>query len=247
MSKPVLNIFRISHYCEKARWALDYLNVDYELRTLPVIEHIKIARAAGAAGSGTPFLTGDDVVVQGSSAIIDWADAAATGDQRLTPEDDSEQCMEIERRLDDIAGVHVRRYFYSEAVVDHSKTVRAVFTTDIPLKNKIIVSLAWSKIRGKMMKFMDLGPSQRIDSRAKVEAELDWLDDLLSDGREYLTGSKFTRADLTAASLLAPLTLPEQHPLHSTIQLPPVMTSEVAEWQNRPSLKLVRRVYEQYR
>ena len=42
MSKPVLNIFRISHYCEKARWALDYLDIDYELRTLPVIAHIEI-------------------------------------------------------------------------------------------------------------------------------------------------------------------------------------------------------------
>jgi len=26
---PRLYIFPISHYCEKARWALDYLNVDY--------------------------------------------------------------------------------------------------------------------------------------------------------------------------------------------------------------------------
>ena len=247
MSKPVLNIFRISHYCEKARWALDYLDIDYELRTLPVIEHAKIAKAAGAPGSATPFLTGDGFVVQGSSSILDWADAAATGDKRLTPEQDSEQCLEIERRLDDIAGVHVRRYFYSEAVVDHPKTVRAVFTTDIPLKNKIIITLAWRKIREKMMQFMDLGPAQRLDSKAKVEAELSWLDDLLSGDREFLVGGTFTRADLTAASLLAPLVLPEQHPLHSTIQLPPVMTSEVAQWQDRPSLKLVRRVYEQYR
>jgi len=32
MAIPVLKIFSISRYCEKARWALDYCKVDYGRR-----------------------------------------------------------------------------------------------------------------------------------------------------------------------------------------------------------------------
>lgn len=30
MKKPTLYVFAISHYCEKARWALDFFEVDYQ-------------------------------------------------------------------------------------------------------------------------------------------------------------------------------------------------------------------------
>ena len=43
----------------------------------------------------------------------------------------------------------------------------------------------------------------RIGSRSKLEAELDWFDGKLADGRAYVAGDRFSRADLTVASLLA--------------------------------------------
>jgi len=49
---------------------------------------------------------------------------------------------------------------------------------------------------------MDLGPQQGQESRAFLDTELTWLDEPLADGRPYLTGTQFTHADLTAASLL---------------------------------------------
>jgi hypothetical protein len=38
-----------------------------------------------------------------------------------------------------------------------------------------------------MIKDLDLGPEQGQQSRALLEAELDWLDGLLADVRPYLT------------------------------------------------------------
>ena len=46
---------------------------------------------------------------------------------------------------------------------------------------KIASRLAWGKIVSLMIKGMDLGPVQGEQSQVKVEAELDWLDGLLSD------------------------------------------------------------------
>ena len=128
MSKPVLYVFAISHYCEKACWALDYLDIDYEISHVAPGLHRLIAKKLGAPGSSLPMLVADGQLVQGSAEIIDWADAAASTDsKRLTPNHAREECLELEKRLDDVVGVHTRRYYYSEALVDHPETVRPIY------------------------------------------------------------------------------------------------------------------------
>ena len=90
-----------------------------------------------------------------------------------------------------------------------------------------------------MIQRMDLGPEQRIDSRTIVDTELSWLDELLSDGRHYLVGDEFSRADLSAASLLSPLVSPPQHPVYAGLSTPPVFAEEVAAWdQKNPKVQI---------
>jgi len=65
MTKPVLHVFAISHYCEKARWALDYLEIDYEFRHLPPGVHISIARKLSATQTALPdLLTSTPISIQ---------------------------------------------------------------------------------------------------------------------------------------------------------------------------------------
>lgn len=247
-SKPILYIFAISHYCEKARWALDYLGIDYDLVHLAPGEHVKTARRLGAPRSHLPYLSVDGQVVQGSAEIIDWADnATSSADRRLAPDSDPEECVRIEKRLDNVAGVHIRRYFYSEAMVEHPGTVRPIFVRDLPLMKKLMVSLIWRKVRKMMMARMDLGRKQGQESKDITAGELDWLDGLLSDGRDYLIGNRFSRADIAAASLLAPLALPPQHPTYANVIHPPRMAIDVADWDQRLSIVWIRKIYEQYR
>lgn len=245
--KPVLYIFAISHYCEKACWALDRLGVDHQTEYLAPGPHQWVARKLGARRSSLPILAVGDKTVQGSANIIDWADAASNGSRRLTPEQAPEQCLAIEKRLDDIAGVHVRRYFYSEALVDHPATVRPIFTRHLPLAQKLIVNVTWSLVRRLMIRAMDLGPEQRLESRRIVEGELDWIDGLLSDGRRHLVGDRLSRADIAAAALLAPLAVPDEHPTYANLSLPPLLADDVSNWRDRPSLAWVRQTYAAYR
>ncbi len=248
MSKPVLYVFAISHYCEKACWALDYLDIDYEISHVAPGLHRLIAKKLGAPGSSLPMLVADGQLVQGSAEIIDWADAAASTDsKRLTPNHAREECLELEKRLDDVVGVHTRRYYYSEALVDHPETVRPIFTRDLPILQKLLVGGTWGLVRKLMIDRMDLGTEQGQDSKRIVEGELSWLDGLLSNGRHFLTGDQFSRADLTAASLLAPLAAPKEHPTYADLRLPPRLAADLVNWENRPSINWVRQIYGQYR
>jgi Glutathione S-transferase, N-terminal domain len=54
MTRTILYVFAISHYCEKARWALDHYGIDYELEyTMPGANR-KIAKKLGAKSGSLP-------------------------------------------------------------------------------------------------------------------------------------------------------------------------------------------------
>ena len=248
MKKPVLYVFAISHYCEKARWALDYLAIQHELKHLPPGLHIPITRKLGASQTALPILVADGEVIEGSSSIIGWADARATSrGKRLTPGENSVTWREIEKRLDDVLGVHLRRYYYSEALLDQPQTVRPIFAQGLSLPQRFLLSFAWRQICKRMITGMDLGTRQGDESRQIVLAELDWLDALLADGRRFLVGDRFSRADLTAASLLAPVARPDEHPSYQHLQIPPGVAADLVSWEQRPSIAWVRDIYHQFR
>lgn len=255
MSAPTLYVFAISHYCEKARWALDYLRINYILEHLPPGIHRRVAKKLGAKSSSLPILQLPDQVIQGSADIVTWAEFnKSPGTNSLNPEPGSAvnlefdlNGMEIEKRLDDVLGVHVRRYFYSEALLDYPHTVRPIFVRDLtPIQQKL-TNVTWGMIRNVMIKRMDLGHSQGLESRQLVEQELDWLDQLLADGRSYLNGDRFTRADITAASLLAPLVRPEEHPTYAHIELSPNVAVDCTAWRARRCMQWAKELYRKYR
>ncbi len=246
VKKPVLYVFAISHYCEKARWALDYLGIDYDLRYCAPGEHAEIAKKLGAPHSSVPYLSLPDRVIQGSANIISWAETQSSSSGRaLTP--DAEACRQIESRIDDIAGPHVRRYYYCEALLEHPSTVRPLFTRNLAPLKKLMIGLGWGKIRKIMISRMDLGARQGEESRQVTSDELDWIDSLLVEGNDYLVGTTFSRADMAVASLLAPLVLPEQHPVYHDLKHPPRIKRELSNWDARPSFRWVRSVYAQHR
>jgi len=243
MAKPILYVFNISHYCEKARWALDHFGIAHQVQHVMVGTHRRIARKLGAARGSVPFLQAGTSVVAGSSAIIDWGEAQRGAHAPTLAGDNPEQARAIEKRLDDIAGVHVRRFFYSDALFTDPGSVRPMFSNGLPLWQRLAVTMGWSRIVPVMIKGMDLGPAQGLESRAIVERELDWLDGLLADGRPYLGGSRFSRADITAASLLSPLVAPRQHPTYGAAVFPPTVAATMQEWAERPVLRKVRELY----
>jgi glutathione S-transferase len=247
MNTPVLYIFNISHYCEKARWALDYFGIEHEARHVMPGAHRIIAKKLGAKRGSVPFLQTDGGVIAGSSAIIDWCEVHNAGKRPSLSGADPEAVRATEKRLDDVVGVHVRRFYYSDALINAPASVRPIFSEGLPIFQRAAMSLGWSRIVPLMIKGMDLGVEQGLQSRAVVEAELDWLDSLLADGRPYLHGNQWTRADLTAAALLGPLAAPKEHPITAKAFFPSAVLKAMKEWEKRPALQFVGRMYSKHR
>jgi glutathione S-transferase len=61
--KPVLVVFGISHFCEKARWALDWHGISYTEVTWPPGLHRPLLKKHGAKGSSLPVVLDGDLVV----------------------------------------------------------------------------------------------------------------------------------------------------------------------------------------
>ena len=248
MSQTVLNVFTISHFCEKARWAFEYLGVPHRVQVLAPGAHLQLARQHGLRRGALPFLITDTGCVQGSAEVVTWAEQAASSDAATLSTDATRDTIAaIESRLDDVVGVHSRRHFYSEAVLTQPKAVRSIFMMQQPVLQRLKLFAAWGTICKLMARGMDLGPAQREESRDILEREFDWLDGLLSDGRPYLAGDVFSRADIAAASLLAPAVRPPDHPLHGLFVSPPLHDADVARWSDRPTARWVCAMYAQHR
>ena len=92
--KPVLVVFGR---------ALDWHGISYTEIGWPPGLHRALLRQHGAKGSSLPVVLDGDLVVEGSGAIIDWAESKAQDRTRsLNPQtDDLAATREIERRADD--------------------------------------------------------------------------------------------------------------------------------------------------
>src|SRR3954453_10716946 len=89
----------ISHFCEKARWALDRAGLDYrEERHAQGIHQVMAKRAGG--GKTVPVLVADERIFPESEDVLRYADRHLPPKRRLFPED-GEDVVAVSRWLDD--------------------------------------------------------------------------------------------------------------------------------------------------
>jgi glutathione S-transferase len=246
--RPRLATFATSHFCEKARWALDWHGIEYDEVIWPPGLHRVLAARAGAKATSLPLLIGAGEVVEGSGAIIDWAERNAPDRNRsLTPEAGSDETLGIEQRADKVIGIHVRRLAYAALLPRHADVVRRAMLQSAAGWHRIAGNLTWPLVWRLIMKGYDIGPDAAADSRSKLEAELDWLDGLLADGRPYLAGERFSHADLTVASLLGPFARPREMRVYHDMRAPEALAADVRRWSERPVMRFVRAQYRDHR
>jgi glutathione S-transferase len=97
---PTLVTIPFSHFCEKARWALDHARLAYsEEGHVPGLHRRAVKRARGRAGSVPVLVLDDGHVLDDSPLIVRWADShAASGCGLLPPEGKArDEALELER------------------------------------------------------------------------------------------------------------------------------------------------------
>jgi glutathione S-transferase len=247
-ARPRLITFAASHFCEKARWALDWHGIEYDEIGWPPGLHLVLAKSHGAKHSTLPILFDGAALIQGSGAIIDWAESKDPDRGRsLTPKSNLADAQEIERRADEIIGPHVRRLAFAEAMPSHAHLIKSALFHSATGWRRQAGNMMWPVARRIMTRMYDLGPGAAAESRAKLEAEFDWLDGKLADGRVYLAGDRFSRADLTVASLLANFARPKQLLAQHGMKGPDALAADVNRWSERPVMRWVMAQYRAHR
>ena len=206
----------ISHYCEKARWALDRAGIPYrEKRHIQGVHQVAARRAGG--GNTVPVLVTEDEVLSESADILAWVDERTPPDRRLFPAD-AEERAEVEAlcdRFDEKLGPHGRRLMYVHVLKDKD-LVLSFNNAGVPAWEDKAIRLGWPVVLRFAKHRLDIRPGVERTDEATVWREFDFVADLLEDGRQFLVGERFSAADLTFAALAGPAIVPPEY----TVALP---------------------------
>ena len=231
--------FPISHYCEKVRWALDHKGIPYRIvNVLPGFHRQTIGKLAPK--TCVPVLCDDELVVQDSTAIINYLDARYPNPP-LTPGDPdaSRKALEWEEYLDEEIGVTLRLWFYYHLLPDHRLALKFLLK-DAPAHEQPHFMLAYPEISQAMIRHMNISAETASQSEQRLCAAFDRLDEAL-DGRSFLVEDRFSRADLTACALLSPCCLREDR------EFPAAALNFRTGLKERRFYRWVRTVYDSHR
>ena len=162
---PRLITFGISHYCEKARWALDWHGIVYQEVCWPPGVHMMLARRLGTRRSTLPILLVDGALVQDSTQIIDWAEAHGDGSApSLVARGDPTEAEAIERRMNERTAVQVRRHVYAETLTKHPRAVKPALFMNTKPAHRLLGLLMWPATRKRIMAGYDARSAAAADS-----------------------------------------------------------------------------------
>jgi glutathione S-transferase len=208
VAAPVLYHIQISHYNEKARWALDYKQVPHVRRAPPPMMHTVWALAM-TRGVTFPVLVMNGDRVGDSTRIIEALERHHP-EPPLYPDgaDERQRALALEEFFDEELGPHIRRALFAEITRDRGafakaaapragRTLSLFYETTAPAAAPIL-----RKRFGITSETAELGRQKTRAALDRVSAEL--------QPSGYLVGDRFTVADLTAAALLMPIVRPRE-------------------------------------
>jgi glutathione S-transferase len=239
----------ISHFCEKARWALDRAGVQFvEQRHLQLI-HVFAARLAGGGRTVPVFVTDHGEVLADSTAILRWADTQVEPDQRLYPDGDlGTEAAALEVWLDDGLGPDGRLWMYQETL-PIVQEMGPWALAGVPPWERRFFGVAGPLVGAVLRRFLGVDAAAASAALERVDDVFTSIAARLSDGRRFLLGDRFTAADLTFAALAAPMLLPARYgsPLPPPEAMPEGMAREVRRLRAHPAGVFADRLYVEQR
>jgi glutathione S-transferase len=239
----------ISHYCEKARWALERAGLSY--REEPHVQGIhRLAARRVGGGKTVPVLVTPAGAIGESEQILKWVDQRLDPELRLFTGAPAER-RELEalcRRLDEQLGPCGRRLMYVEMLA-HKDLMLQFNNAGVPAWEDRAIRWGWPAIVGFASRALEITPGVEVEDERVVWRELDFVAALLEDGRPYLSGERFGAADLTFAALAAPVIVSPDYgvPLPQPERLPAVPAALVGRAREHPAGAFALRLIAEHR
>ena len=245
MATPILWQFAISHYAEKARWALDYKSIPHIRRSLFPGPHMgRIKPMTGQ--TAVPVLQLEGEVIFDSSRILETLDRSHP-EPPLYPANpaERERAQALENFFDEGLGVDLRQWGYF-MLLPHTATVTAMFAANSTPAQRLFLRVMFPAVRPLMRRAMKITATNAVSARERTIAAMDRIARELQPSG-YLVGDRFSAADLTAAALLSPLVMPTEAPYKWPAHLPSEFAGAREELSAHPAFKWTRKMYARHR
>ena len=240
---PTLVTIPISHYGERARWALDHAGLDYhEVHHLQMFSWV--ASLSRGGGKTVPILLTGSGVLRDSADIVRYASERA--EIPLYPNDPAarEEVLRLEEGYAGAYGVETRRVVYEwflrsfgEGLEYNAGRAPAYQTAALSIGRHLAMPFVRS--------YLAVSEEARARDVVSITRVMDEVSERLRDGRPYLCGEQLSAADVTFAAMTAPSILPEQYPvrLPRLEEIPPDAADQIRRWREHPAGGYALRLY----
>lgn len=239
----------ISHYCEKARWALDRAGLPYREERHVQGVHQLVARRAGGKLT-VPVLVTPQGVLGESEEILRWVDEPTTPEARLFPSD-PEQCDEVLglcRRFDLELGPRGRRLIYVH-MLGQRELVMHFNNQGVPGWEDRLIRYGWPLVTRFVRHELGIEPGIEIEDEGIVWREFDFVAARLQESGPHLCGERFGAADLTFAALSASVLAPPVYgvSLPQPDLLAPATADLIQRARDHPAGRYAMKLFAEYR
>ena len=205
-----------SHFCEKARFCLDYKGLPHTI--VPVNPFTRREVIDLGKRGDVPVLKDGARVIAGSGAIASHLEEAHP-DPPLLPREARarESVLALQTKCDEWLGPDARRVAYEVALANPAMLVGTILWPRPPKRwlNPVLLRFVEPRVRRKFKIF----PRELQESRERLRRLLGELQAAIAP-TGFLVGDRMTLADIAAASLLDPLEIvPEfvRDPAHAPL------------------------------
>jgi glutathione S-transferase len=264
----------VSHYCEKARWALIRAQIPFsEERHMPPFHRLATQQVSNQFGSRVlttterntsplnrfvsrriggqtvPILVTATGILTSSVEILRWVDTIASDQAKLYPSN-PEVRQRVEKLVtvfDSVLAPAVRQWVYFH-ILSQAQLVRPLWCQGVPWFERLLFPLVFRWMGSNVFEMYKINAKSVVEAYERICETFKMVESLLIDGRTYLVGEQFSAADLTFVTLAAAAVMPMGYgiALPELSQLPSQMSVDIQAFRETRAGKFVLRLYEEH-
>lgn len=249
---PTLVSNSVSCIDEIVRWVLDSKGILYKDEShAPGLYIPVVNKLSGQKGTwNNPVLLTTDALIYTVPSIVQYLDQRTIPTDRIIPESGSgrTEVLDLYHLFSSGLAGNLSEYVYS-LILPFRRFAIPLFTERVSLKERLISQIGYPILRKALAKGLNLAGGTNEARLQAVREVFQHVDNLLSDGRKYLVGNKLTLADISFASVAAPLILPDQcgSVITKINQIPDELRKVILELRATDAGQFVLRLYQEDR